>query len=208
MKRKCCWVCVLVFGLALSWTLAYAGDFYVIPTQKKNFAPVSKTGQTQCYDADGNPITCSGTGQDGELQKGVAWPDPRFTDNGNGTVTDNLTGLIWLKNSTDLGQKTWTEALAACNALKHGDYGLSDGSVEGDWRLPNVSELHSLVDKSRLSPALPAGHPFLGLTGWYWSSTTISAYTYSAWGINIHNGIEDWGNKSNNYYVRAVRGGR
>ncbi|HOO91277.1 MAG TPA: DUF1566 domain-containing protein [Syntrophales bacterium] len=206
--RRICWISVLIFELVLSWTFALAGDFYVIPTQKKNFAPVPKTGQTQCYDAAGNPIDCSGTGQDGELQKGVAWPDPRFTDNSNGTVTDNLTGLIWLKNSTDLGQKNWAEALVVCNALKHGDCGLTDGSSEGDWRLPNVNELHSLVDKSRLNPALPAGHPFLGLTGSYWSSTTISAYYYSAWGVNIHNGIEDWGNKSNLYYVRAVRGGR
>jgi hypothetical protein len=43
---------------------------------------VPKTGQTTAYVA----------GNDGYLEKGVAWPDPRFTDNGDGTVTDNLTG--------------------------------------------------------------------------------------------------------------------
>jgi hypothetical protein len=49
-------------------------------------APVPKTWQTTSY----------GTGDDGDLRKGVAWPDPRWTDNGDGTVTDHLTGLIWL----------------------------------------------------------------------------------------------------------------
>src|SRR3989338_10110057 len=41
-----------------------------------------KTGQTKCYDTVGAEIDCKGTGQDGEIQAGVAWPDPRFTDNG------------------------------------------------------------------------------------------------------------------------------
>ena len=58
-----------------------------------------KTGQTLCYDSLGAVVPCAGTGQDGEIKAGVAWPSPRFTDNSNGTVTDNLTGLIWLKNA-------------------------------------------------------------------------------------------------------------
>ena len=58
-----------------------------------------KTGQTNCYDTSGNVISCSGTGQDGELQKGVAWPSLRFTDNGDQTVTDKLTGLMWAKDA-------------------------------------------------------------------------------------------------------------
>ena len=56
-------------------------------------APVHKTGQTTSY----------ATGDDGDLEKGVAWPNPRFTDNSDGTVTDNLTGLIWLKNANCFG---------------------------------------------------------------------------------------------------------
>jgi len=61
-------------------------------------APVPKSGQTACWDESGYPIDCVGTGQDGEYQGGVS-VDPRFTDNGDGTVTDNLTGLIWLKDA-------------------------------------------------------------------------------------------------------------
>jgi hypothetical protein len=62
-------------------------------------APVSQTGQTTCWETTGSPTNCARTGQDGNIQAGVAWPIPRFTDHSNGTVTDNLTGLIWLKDA-------------------------------------------------------------------------------------------------------------
>src|SRR3989344_8150136 len=57
-----------------------------------------KTGQTKCYDSSGIEIDCKGTGQDGEIQAGVAWPDTRFIDNNDGTVTDDFTGLMWLND--------------------------------------------------------------------------------------------------------------
>ena len=55
------------------------------------------------YCPEGVVIACDNTGQDGETQAGVAWPSPRFIDNRDGTVSDELTGLIWLKdaNCTD-----------------------------------------------------------------------------------------------------------
>ena len=61
--------------------------------------------------------TSYATGDDGALHKGVASPTPRFTDNNNGTVTDNLTGLIWMKNANAFGLKTWAEALTIANSL-------------------------------------------------------------------------------------------
>ena len=60
---------------------------------------VAQTGQKQCYDVSGMPIPVRHRAGRG-IQVGVPWPNPRFTDNGDGTVTDNLTGLIWLKNAT------------------------------------------------------------------------------------------------------------
>ena len=118
-------------------------------------APVPQTGQTQCWNETGSSIPCTGTGQDGDTQAGVAWPIPRFTDNGNGTVRDNLTGLIWIKDQRcpllrpDVnGLSTWQEALNAAKALASGNCGLTDGSVPGDWRLPNVKELQNLIDFS------------------------------------------------------------
>ena len=89
IMRRMFWIYLFVFGLIVSWTLVCAADFYVIPTKKKNYAPVEKTGQT----------TSCAAGDDGALKKGVAWPSPRFTDNADGTVSDNLTGLIWLKQA-------------------------------------------------------------------------------------------------------------
>ncbi|MEJ2240301.1 MAG: hypothetical protein P8X82_18580, partial [Gemmatimonadales bacterium] len=74
-------------------------------------APVPQTGQTRCWDDSGSAISCAGTGQDGEYQTGVT-VDPRFADNGDGTVTDNLTGLIWLQNADCFWIRNWTDALS------------------------------------------------------------------------------------------------
>ena len=136
-------------------------------------APVPQTGMTICSDAYGNEISCAGTGQDGDYQMGVPWPDPRFNDRGDGTVKDNLTGLIWLKDAsctsffsgdnTGLNYRNWSMALTAANFLASDYCGLSDGSVAGDWRLPNVRELESLVDYNSDGPSLPEIHPFAGL---------------------------------------------
>jgi hypothetical protein len=125
---------------------------------------VLKTGQTTSFAA----------GDDGDIQAGTPVPSPRFTDNGDGTIADNLTGLTWLKDAGCLGQQTWGNALAAANALADGNVacGLTDSSVAGDWRLPNRNELASLLDLGTLNPALPAGHPFLNVASVYWSSTT------------------------------------
>ena len=117
-------------------------------------APVPKTGQTTCSISAGATVPCAGTGQDGDFKKGVAWPNPRFTDNNNGTVTDNLTGLIWLKNANCFGLRTWTLALIDANTLAAGYCGATDGSTAGQWRLPNVKELQSLIDFAFNAPAL------------------------------------------------------
>ena len=95
-------------------------------------APVEKCGQTVSY----------GPGDAGEWQKGVAWPDPRFTDNQDGTATDNMTGLTWMKDTFCWPAKdtTWYDSLDYCNALADGQCGLSDSSAPGDWRLPNAKQ--------------------------------------------------------------------
>ena len=162
-------------------------------------ASVEKTGQTTSY----------ATGDDGDLMKGVAWPDPRFTDNGDGTVTDNLTGLIWLKNINCFGDRLWSDALTDCNGLAGGSCGLTDGSSAGDWRLPNVKELLSLIDYGHYGPALPTGHPFTDMMGGiYWSSTSeVGDYSGWAWFVEISNGYPRIMVKSNIYYVWPVRGG-
>ncbi len=168
-----------------------------------------KTGQTTSYAAR----------DDGALQNGVAWPAPRFTDNGNGTVTDNLTGLIWLKNAncTDTvggisktsERLTWDNALTWSNTLASGACGLTDSSTAGQWRLPNVTELESLVDLEHRSPALPSGHPFTSVqSNYYWSSSSYAGHAGNAWIVYMINGSVYYLTKANNYYVWPVRAGQ
>jgi len=182
-------------------------------------ALVEKTGQTTCYDTDGLVINCTNTGQDGEIQAGVSWPNPRFTDNSDGTVTDNLTGLIWLKNASCGGEMTWASALTYCKNLASGSCGLTDGSSAGDWRLPNVKELQSLIHYGYIGPALSnsqgtgqwtSGSPFTNVQSfYYWSATTETEYTDSAWEIDMYDGYVDYYYKYvSDVYVWPVRGGR
>ena len=211
---------MLTSCLVISWSIVNAEDgFYVIPVKKNNYAPVEKTGQTKCYDGSGVEIQCAGTGQDGEYQKGVTWPNPRLVDNDNGTVTDNLTGLIWLKNAnctiffsgdiTGQNNRSWPAALTAANSLASGNCGLTDDSSAGNWRLPNLRELYSLIDFGEYNPAMQNGHPFISVqSDYYWSSTTNSANTDAAWDVHMFHGHVGINSKNTNlYYVWPVRGG-
>lgn len=178
-------------------------------------APVARTGQTPSL-----PRNPAAAGSDGNLQKGVPWPNPRFSDNANGTVTDNLTGLIWLKDANAFGTLLWSNALTACSTLNSGEHGLADGSVEGDWRLPTIKELLSLLCCRYYNPALSntagtghfePGEPFANLQSWYWSSSTRAGDTIQAWGIRMYNGFEESMPKGGPYYppyVWPVRGGQ
>ena len=97
-----------------------------------------------------------------------------------------------------------------CNSLNSGECGLTDGSIEGDWRLPNVKELQSLIDLGRHNPALPSGHPFTGVqSAAYWSSTSDDiGYYEDAWGVNMGYGdVNDWHKTYPALYVWPVRGG-
>jgi hypothetical protein len=164
-----------------------------------------QTGQTKCYTSvwPWEEMACANTGQDADKKKGVAWTDPRFTDNSNGTVTDNLTGLVWLKNANCIGGVvTWQEALDWSNALpaSSGQCGLSDGSTAGQWRLPSVIELESLFDAQAgfnpnfpqqvgTLPGLTAGHPFIiDDQPWnIWTSTTvIDSYGNFMFAYTVH----------------------
>ena len=174
-----------------------------------------KTGQQTCYDESGNVIDCPGTGQDGDIQAGVEWPSPRFLDNGDGTITDHLTGLIWLKNALCVTNRSWYGALTFCNNLASGSCGLSDGSVAGDWRLPNIIELESLFNTEESKPGAwlrtQGFNNAAGEHACYWSSTSAVSPTYMAWLMCIGYIDDDTtieSSKSNLRYVWPVRGGQ
>ncbi len=199
---------------------------------------VPKTGQTKCYTATASSEEeCpedSGNfpGQDGDYQKGVAWPVPRFITGTTGIVTDTLTGLIWLADANcttffsgdgaSQNNRSWSNALTATNSLAAGYCGLTDGSSAGDWRLPNVRELQSLVHygfpSSPSDYAVPntagtgkwsEGDPFSNIQlGLYWSSSTFTSKTFDAWFVVMHGGSVDFGQKIKSNYVWPVRGGQ
>ncbi|MBF0563843.1 MAG: DUF1566 domain-containing protein [Nitrospirae bacterium] len=171
-----------------------------------------QTGQTSCHDASGNTIACAGTRQDGDIKAGVAWPNPRFTENGDQTITDKLTGLVWAKDagtpsvgSCTGGAMAWTNALDYVTCLNTANY-----LGHNDWRLPNINELESLVNAQQSNTAT-----WLGTQGYanvqsnyYWSSTTHAASTSSAWDVTMWDGGVYDHDKSNSYYVWPVRAGQ
>jgi len=182
--------------------------------------PVS--GQTTCWDSAGTVVPCAGTGQDGDVRAGAALS---YTDNGDGTITDNITELMWEKQSADgtIHDKdkdyTWANAFAVHIA------GLNTPpcfALHCDWRLPNVKELLSIVNYDEnpqhgslaVSPAFNTGCAArctvltcsCTAAAIYWSSSTDAGYPGVAWGVTFSVGQVYGSGKSGAGRVRAVRG--
>ena len=155
---------------------------------------------------------------------------PRFTDLGNGTVRDNDTGLIWLKDAScsDLpgtdssGTANWWDAQAAAAALANGTCGLRDGSAAGDWRQPTKAEWEAFYSLNYIEPALvntvgaaqwSEGDAFTGVQSYYsgvqsyyyWSSTGYAGDPFFAWYVGMGPGYVDVNNKDHGLYVWPVR---
>ncbi|OGW48426.1 MAG: hypothetical protein A2078_15660 [Nitrospirae bacterium GWC2_57_9] len=169
--------------------------FLVWPVRGEGSRVLPRTGQQHCFDTAGARISCSGSGQDGELRLGAKWPLPRF-EPGDDAVLDRLTGLRWQVHADLTGRPvTWTEALACAARLGQG------------WRLPNINELESLVDSSKYAPALPEGHPFENIQEGYWSSTTSMFEPDWAWALYLAKGAIGVGQKGGpHFFVWPVTG--
>ena len=135
----------------------------------------------------------------------------RFTDNNDGTVTDNKSGLIWLKKADCWNNRqTMSDAMASAQKLASGYCGLTDGSIAGQWRLPSKEDWETLIDPNA-RPALPAGHLFTGVyADNYWSSTTYRHSFLNENGLiaGLHVGQVGGAGKSYEGLVWPVRGGR
>jgi hypothetical protein len=195
--------------LFLQW-LFLGGPKPTCPTGQP--AGLPGTGQTLCYDDSGLAIDCASVtcpGQDAFHATGCS-SAAFFADNGDGTVTDGCTGLMWQKDTADEdGQPAeleWCRALSYCENLSFAGH--------DDWRLPNVRELQSLADYGRFDPSID---PVFGaVPDFYWSSTTSYFFIDdpddpeardSAWGVYFYDGDVCPDFKGSGFYVRAVRGG-
>jgi hypothetical protein len=143
------------------------------------------------------------TSDDGAFRSGKAWKEKRFYDNGNGTVTDSLSGLMWTKNA-DLaqGKIKWPEARKKIRLLNAGKY-----SGYNDWRLPGVNDLRTLIDYKKTDPVICDHHPFIDLKpGIYWSSEINVQSPDYIWCVDFKNSRVDYYNRVNHaQYVWAVR---
>ena len=139
------------------------------------------TGQTLCYNTAGATIDCNSSvypSQDGFCKNGCPMEE-RFVDNGDGTVLDNCTGLMW-QQVTAPGAYTWTDALLYCDHLELGMNPETDEPYD-NWRLPNVRELQSIVDYGRAEPAINRVFGAASLP--YWTSTTDVQFPWRAWHV-------------------------
>src|SRR5437870_8404882 len=217
----------LLVGLGLSATAVKAWNPTPPPSNCGN-STFPATGQTT--PAAGTMTQTGATVRDdGVVKAGGALS---YQDNGDGTITDLNTGLMWEKKSMDgtdhdvtkvfpwssLFQATIWDWIDAINTEVANGIGFAGFN---DWRIPNVKELQSIVNYGTFGPAVdPAFHNHespgctvltcsaTAVARAYWSSTTIAvAAAIDAWDVEFVNGVVTGGLKSDSFFVRAVRGG-
>ena len=190
-------VLVWVLALACCWlapaVLVRAGS---APAE-----PVPDTGQNKPDDdtreKSSSPPGASSSAQDAPSRV----PQPAYADNGNGTVTDCNTGLIWQRGDeqNDSG-RTWQQALDYCAGLELAGH--------RDWRLPTIEELRTLVDPGRSDPTINTRYFPDCYSYHYWSSSTSATNPDEAWLVAFYFGHAHWYPKDVVFcYVRCVRGG-
>ncbi|HUO86352.1 MAG TPA: DUF1566 domain-containing protein [Thermoanaerobaculia bacterium] len=144
-------------------------------------------------------LTTAASGDDWSRQFAPAARFHQLQDFDYEAALDRETRLVWEIQSSERDM-VWDVAKSHCASREVG------GRL--GWRLPAIEELASLVDPDELAPALPAGHPFLGvLHGIYWSSTSSSLHPASALIVNFELGFVSALNTANEVRVRCVRGG-
>jgi hypothetical protein len=119
-----------------------------------------------------------------------------YTPNGDGTVTDNVTGLIW-QQSVPLNVYTWSEAIAYCPTLQLAGH--------DDWRLPSLVELFSIVDDGQANPSINSTYFPSTPVNYFWSSSPMAGSATNAWSVDFYDSNPTVNGISNPYSVRCVR---
>lgn len=200
----------------------------IAPTATVITSPIPHTNQTSCFNANGTEVTCTNSGQDGAYLNNL----PSYTQNSDGTVTDNITGLMWQQtpdnnndgtiNSSD--KMSQSEAESYCNALSLGSY--------DDWRLPDIKTMYSLIDFNGQDVSNYEGsdtlslNPFIDTNAFdfgygdvdageriidaQWATTSIyiaseSTRSQTMFGVNLADGRIKSYPVAGSYYVQCVR---
>lgn len=150
-------------------------------------------------------VTSYAPGDDGAIKAGVAWPSPRFTvndcatpmDNTDDVVTDQLTGLMWVRNHGGSTTRTWQQSLDYANALSLCGF--------SDWRLANVNELESLVNAAENGSTWLPAQGFIVSQASFWSSTTLALHPSRAWAVDVFGNLGEYP-KTSTSAAWAVRG--
>lgn len=172
------------------------------------------SGQTTPYTADTQTTWGATVPDDGTVQAGATL---RYHDNGDGTITDFNTGLVWEKKCSSCGglhDVINTYYWSSFGDVTIWDW-LGDVNIEGgtgfaghnDWRIPNVKELQSIVDYEVFDPSIAPIFGDTGVNSPYWSASTVANDDELAWVVLFSNSDVNHDEKYNNYFVRAVRGG-
>jgi hypothetical protein len=128
------------------------------------------------------------------IMAGISLLDADFTKTGD-TVKTSVSKLEFQDDS--IGKKMkWQEAINYCELLALEDH--------GDWRLPNVNELRSIVNKSKRSPYAVGAFKHTS-SDKYWSSTSYARYKNNAWDVNFKYSSVYYSTKDTSHYVRCVR---
>jgi hypothetical protein len=122
----------------------------------------------------------------------------QLSANGDGTVSDKHTGLTWQQAEAP-SAVTWEAALNTCENLSLGSH--------ADWRLPNLKELRSISDDTRVRPSMDRSFFPGAQAARYWTSTTLFGRVGFAWFVDFTNGLASYNDKSGSLSVRCVRGG-
>ncbi|MDP2107336.1 MAG: DUF1566 domain-containing protein, partial [Desulfobulbaceae bacterium] len=166
-----------------------------------------RTGQVLTYDQSGKVIDFKGSGQDGEFQRGAVWPDPRFVVNADGTISDGLTGLMWLKAGNCFRDLPWPTALQALSDFNRGEIICPGMKVKyNDWFVPDLAQLASLVDAQ--APVIGDSLRLIGFSevqnGAYWSATP-HRNQQNAWSVSFANGSISAVSKLERHFVLVAR---
>jgi len=196
--------------LIVIWAVISVSSVAALAADGELALPVlPQTGQIISYDTVGNEIDFHNSGQDGEYQRGRPWPLERFVDNGDGTITDKLSSLIWLKDGSCLEKSSWHSAASVIADFNRNPAAFKCASYDAayrDWSLPLLDQLATLINGDESVTA-----NYLNLAGFssvqpgrYWTGSRY-LNSFNAWTVALSDGALSFGGKMESHFLLAVR---